>query len=430
MMVLQNIGGGIILFIAIALCWHYFAFSRSPKMGFLVLLFFLFFVARGILSTLNAIYEILPIQMDAALYHTTSSSIADLLHRGNYKSLWHGISSLQFVEPGYTLLLGFFYLIFGKAPLVGFILNTSFFSLTAFNVYRMGSLCFDRKSGMVASLIFLMLPYSVLHSTYLYRDPVINYFLSEMFYIILLVGKGDKMHSLEWLWTGFVFLYTGILRRENLVILSVIIVFLMLRRTLSKKNLFTPIVITILLFVLLGTVFFIFEYSQTWLLKNFSSLITVEALSQREEHLEGAGSAYLVNEKITSVGDMIKYAPIRAIYFLFSPFPWDIFKKSQYISFFEAVIIGFILLFLPKALWKIKKENSAFFYTVAIYLFVGIIGSGLIQSNSAGAQRHRTQFTFLIVATAVPYMYNVFLRRLSLFGHLQSGSREIQRNSV
>jgi hypothetical protein len=426
----QNIGGGVILFIAIALCWHYFAYSRSPKMGYLGLLFFLFFVARGIIASLNAIYDILPIQTDAIHYHIDSSYIADLLHRGNYKSLWHGISSLEFVEPGYTLLLGFFYFTFGKAPLVGFILNTFFFSLTAFNVYRIGSLCFDQKSGMTASLIFLMLPYSVLHSTYLYRDPVINYFLSEIFYIMLLVTRGERMHALLWLWTGFVFLYTGVLRRENLVILSAIITFLILRKALSKKNLFTPVVITILLLLLLGTSLFIFEYSQSWLLKNFSSLVTVEAISQRMENLEGANSAYLVNEKITSFGDVIKYAPIRAIYFLFSPFPWDIFKKSQYISFLEAVVIGFILLFLPKALWKIKKENPTFFYAVAIYLVVGIIGSGLIQSNSAGAQRHRTQFTFLIVAIAVPYMYKTFLCRISLFGRLQSDSQEIQKSSV
>ncbi|OGW52067.1 MAG: hypothetical protein A2Y81_02285 [Nitrospirae bacterium RBG_13_43_8] len=426
----QDIGGGVILFVAIALWWHYFAYSRASKMGDVGYLFFLLFIARGLIATLNAIYDIMPIQMDAIAYHTTASHIADLFGRGDYKSIWNGIVSLNFVEPGYTLLLGSFYFIFGKTPLVGFILNTFFFSLTAYNVYRMGSLCFDRKSGMIASLIFLMLPYSVLHSTYLYRDPIINYFLSEIFYGILLVTKGEKVNFLHWLWLDFIFLYTGILRRENLVILSAILAFLILRKTLSKKRLLTPIIIVSLCLILIGSAFIISQYSEMWLLKNFSSLIKVELISQRIESLEGAKSAYLVNEKINSWYDVIKYAPIRAIYFMFSPFTWDIFKKSQYISFGEAMLLLVALFFLPKALWKIKKENPAFFYTVALYLFVGIIGAGLIQSNSAGAQRHRTQFTFLIVATAVPYMYNTFLRRISLFGQLQSSSREIQKSSV
>jgi len=426
----QNIGGGIILFIAMALCWHYFAYTQSTRLGYMGYLFLLFFIARAMIATTNAIYDFLPIQMDALLYHTTASSIADLLNRGNYTALREGVMSVSFVEPGYTLLLGSFYFIFGKAPLVGFILNTFFFSLTAYNVYRIGSLCFDRKSGMIASLIFLMLPYSVLHSTYLYRDPIINYFLSEIFYGILLVTRGEKMNFLHWLWIGFIFLYTGILRRENLVILSAILAFLILRKTLSKKGLLTPIIVVSLCLILIGSTFIIFQYSEIWLLRNFSSLIKVEMISHRMESLEGAQSAYLVNEKIDSWYDVIKYAPIRAIYFMFSPMPWDIFKKSQYISFLEALIIGFILLFLPKALWKIKKENPAFFYTVAIYLFVGIIGSGLIQSNSAGAQRHRTQFTFLIVATAVPYMYNTFLSRITVFGRLQSSSQEVHKSSV
>jgi len=426
----QDISGGIILFIAIAGCWHFFAYSRSPKLGYVGYLFFLFFIARGIIATLNAIYDILPIQMDAFHYHTTASYIADLLGKGNYKGIWNGVASVKFVEPGYTLLLGSFYSIFGKAPLVGFILNTFFFSLTAYNVFRIGSLCFGHKSGTIASLIFLMLPYSVLHSTYLYRDPIINYFLSEIFYIILFVTRGEKVHPLHWLWIGFIFLYTGILRRENLVILSAIIAFLLLRKTISKKGLLTPIVIIGLCLFFIGIIFIIFEYSESWLLKNFSTLIKVEMISQRMESLEGAQSAYLVHQKINSYAEIIKYAPIRAVYFMFSPFPWDIFKKSQYISFTEAMLLLPMMFFLPKALWKIKKENPAFFYIVAIYLFVGVIGSGLIQSNSAGAQRHRTQFTFLIVATAVPYMYNVFLRRISLFGRLQLRSREIQKSSI
>jgi len=399
-------------------------------MGYVGYLFFLFFVARGMIATLNAIYDIFPIQMDAIHYHTTSSYIADLLGRGNYKNIWHGIASVEFVEPGYTLLLGSFYFIFGKAPLVGFILNTFFFSFTAYNVFRIGSLCFGHKSSTVASLIHLMLPYSALHSTYLYRDPIINYFLSEIFYRVLLVTRGEKVNLLQWLWIGFIFLYSGILRRENLVILSAIIAFLILRKTLSKKGLFTPVVIVGLCLILIGGTFIIFQYSETWMLKNFSSLIKVEMISQRMESLEGAKSAYLVNQKFNSYADIIKYAPIRAIYFMFSPLPWDIIKKSQYISFGEAMLILPMIFFLPKALWKIKKENPAFFYTVALYLFIGITGAGLIVSNSAGAQRHRTQFTFLIVAIAAPYMYNVFLRRISLFGRLQSGSREIQKSSV
>ena len=399
-------------------------------MGYVGYLFFLFFIARGIIATLNAMYDIFPIQMDAIHYHDTASFIADLFNKGNYNEIWEGIASVSFIEPGYTLLLGFFYFVFGKTSLVGFILNTFFFSLTAYNVYRIGNLCFDHKSGTIASLIFLMLPYSVLHSTYLYRDPIINYFLSEIFYRILLVTKREKVDPLHWLWIGFIFLYTGILRRENLVILSAILAFLFLRKTLSKKGLLTPIVILSLCLILIGSTLIIFQYSETWLLKNFSSLVKVEMLTQRIEAHEGAQSAYLVNQKINSYFDVIKYAPMRAIYFMFSPFPWDIFKKSQYISFFEAVIIGLILLFLSKALWKIKKGNPAFFYAVAIYLVVGIIGAGLIQSNSAGAQRHRTQFTFLIVAIAIPYIYNTFLHRITLFGRLPSGSSHIHEHSV
>lgn len=422
--------GAIILFILCGMIWIYFAHTRRPVVGYLGYVFLFMFLGRGLICLLNGVYEILPILMDALNYHESSWLVAYYLHQGDLPGLYKGIVDLKILEPGYTLVLGFFYYIFGSKPVVGFLMNTFCFGFTSYNVYRIGDLLFGPKAARVGVLFFMLLPYTILHSTYLYRDPIINCFLSELFYRFLVISKTHKQSLYEWMWIVFVFIFSGILRRENLVIFTAIVGFLILLKILRMKSFLTPIIITVAVAVVVVGGLFIYSNQDSWFLKNFTSLIQVEMLSKRVEGLQESQSAYLKDQKYSSYWDVIRYAPIRAVYFMFSPFPWDIFKKSQWLSFGEGAIIGIVMLFLPKGLWRARKEYPSFFWAASIFLVVGIIGSGLIQSNSAGAQRHRTQFTFLIVAIAVPYCYHIFLRRLTLFGKYAKGIYPSHRGTL
>jgi hypothetical protein len=409
--------GGVILFIMLALCWHYVVYKERSEWGLIGYYFFVMFLSRGTIAILNVIFQILPIQRDALNYHNTVIMISEIFQRGDFAQFADMQKLVSLLEPGYTIALGFLYFLFGTSPLVGFIANTFFFSLTGLNVYRIAKLCFGTKAGKITAVCFLFLPYSMLHSTYLYRDPWINYFMSEIFYRLLLISQGHKLNLIQWLWLSFVILYTGILRRENLVILAAILCFLTYRRVLISSSFWKPLLITFTCIFCVGGALFIYKNTDNWLLVNFKNLVVVQALQERAEASEDVESAYLTNETYSSYTDLIKYAPIRAVYFLFSPFPWDIFKKSQYIVLVEAIFVGILILFLPGAFIAIKKANPTFFYSCGIYLIIGILGSGLIQSNSAAAQRHRTQFTFLIVAIALPYIYNRFISRMSLAGN-------------
>jgi hypothetical protein len=405
--------GGVVLFVVLALCWHYAVYKRNKEWGLIGYFFFFAFAGRALIGILNTIYQLLGIQQDAARYHYAAIQIADTLtSRGYGELLSRGLSNL--LEPGYTLLLGTLYHFFGESALVGFVANTFFFSLTAFNVYRIGAALFGSRGGQLAALVFLLLPYSVLHSTYLYRDPLINYFMSEFFYQLLVVSGGERQSALRWLWIVFVVIYSGILRRENLVMVTAIVGFLMFRKVLVSRTFLRPIMIVSTVFILSAGAIIIFQNADIWILRNFKSLVEVEMLNQRMEAFDEAQSAYLQNQTYSSYFDIVKYAPIRAVYFMFSPFPWDIFKKSQYIPFFEGILVGCFLIFMPGALSKVKKVNINYYYAVTLYLVCGIVGSGLIQSNSAGAQRHRTQFTFLIIAIAVPYLYDKVVKRVKL----------------
>jgi 4-amino-4-deoxy-L-arabinose transferase-like glycosyltransferase len=394
--------GGFILFLIFLVVLHYFSFTKTFEPKFILYIIILFFGIKGGIATLNAVYEILPIQMDAIAYHNSGSYLADLFAKGRFTS---SSLSLLAIEPGYIILLGVFYFIFGKSVFVGFILNIFIFSLTSYNVYRIGSMLFDRRAGIAAAIVMLILPYSALDSTYLHRDPIINYLISEFFVQMLFIMRGQK-NALRYLWISCVIIYIGILRRENLVLFSFILSVLALKEIFKKKDLFMPMKLMLGLFLLSVIGLMVYGNLESWMLRSFQKLTSLQLLQARIEKLDPR-SAYLAGQTYHSYFDLIKYAPIRAVYFMFSPFPWDIFKKSQLVPLAEAIMIGSIIIFLPNAFMAVKKRFKEFFYTALMYLIIGIAGSGLIQSNSAGAQRHRTQFTFLIVAIVIPYLYNL-----------------------
>jgi hypothetical protein len=254
----------------------------------------------------------------------------------------------------------------------------------------------------VGAIVYNVLPYSALDSTYLHRDPLVNYFLSEFFVSLLVVlgGKGAPAHYAR---LGFATLYGGVLRRENLVIESVILCGVALSKLQSQKDILKPIRLTLALIVLVCSLYAGFGNSDKWLLRSYGQLSKVEAMQERIESLDPE-SSYLVGQTYNSFSDLVKYAPLRALYFLFSPFPWQFFKASQYVAFGETLIVGFALLFIPKALYGILRKHKEYFVALLIFLVGGILGAGVIQSNSAGAQRHRTQFSFLIVAIGVAYV--------------------------
>lgn len=401
--------GAFLFFYFLVLLWLCFAYVQSVRLGPVGYFLLGFFLLRGIVAILNFKLGILPLQQDALHYHITAQKAADYISRGNFVGL---LSDDCWIEPAYVILLGFAYYIFGKTYLVGLILNTFIFSWTSYRVYGIGKLCFGEAAGVAALLLFSILPYSMLHSTYLYRDPIINYFLCEFFYRLLRMSQCEDRTLGDWAAITFAFIYSGLLRRENLVILCAILGVLWAKGVFTRRSMFMPVLVVVFVMVVSGFLVVV-STSDAWIFKNFTSLVKVEALSARVVGLQEAESAYLADMKYDSYFDVVVQAPIRALYFMFVPFPWMIMKLSHYISFMEVMIIFPLVCILPRALFVLaKKKRSAFIYAASIFLFVGITGSGLIQSNVAGAQRHRTQFTFLIVAISVSYLYSCLEKRI------------------
>ena len=106
--------------------------------------------------------------------------------------------------------------------------------------------------------------------------------------------------------------------------------------------------------------------------------------------------------------ELLYKGPIRSIYFLFSPFPWDIKATKHLIGLFDAflyICLTFLILRNLKVIWR-DPVLRIILIILLCYIFVFGIGVG----NFGTGIRHRAKFTIMFILLAAP-----LLKRLIFF---------------
>ena len=123
------------------------------------------------------------------------------------------------------------------------------------------------------------------------------------------------------------------------------------------------------------------------------------------------GSAYLQGMQYHSLIDMLLFAPIRFVYFLFGPFPWRITNPLMLLAFVEsmAILVIFYLFIKDLIINKtLAKWKSTIF--MIIFFLIGITASSLIDSNYGTAIRHKMNYVFVLFILASPHLAKLRFR--------------------
>ena len=96
---------------------------------------------------------------------------------------------------------------------------------------------------------------------------------------------------------------------------------------------------------------------------------------------------------------------IRIMYFLFSPFPWEISKLTHLIGVFDGIlyiILVFLIICNLKVIWR-DPALRVIFLILSFYLFIYGIGV----SNFGAGTRHRSKFIIIIALLIAPLIPRV-----------------------
>lgn len=131
--------------------------------------------------------------------------------------------------------------------------------------------------------------------------------------------------------------------------------------------------------------------------------VDVERLTERfarRASMEDAGARYGSWQVPSEPYELLWIAPAKSIYFLFSPFPWDLRAPKHIIALVDALLYIVLALFA----WRIRKRiwNEPGTRTVFLLFLTMVFVFGVGTGNFGTALRHRAKFAIALIALAAP----------------------------
>lgn len=314
-----------------------------------------------------------------------------------------------------------FYLILGRNPLLLSIFNIFLCLISIVVLYNIVLLITKSSSkAYFSGLLFALHPTVIENSSVFLRESLVILFLLLAVYALT---KWYKYSHYKHLLLSLFFIIISSFFHGGMIFGLFIIVAVFGYQALKNSlieffNGRIPVIsyLTLILVGISAIIFFSFVGSNTklQLLVNASNDATssfVDVANYLGQVKSGGDSAYLVGVEIRTIPQLILYTPLKVIYFLFSPFPWDISKFIHIKGFIDSIFI-FITLYIAFKNREVIRGNQLLM--VVLFLLIGyVLVFSLGTSNFGTAIRHKTKLLplFIILMNCKPWTGFVMLKR-------------------
>jgi len=400
----------ITLFISISL-W------RSNDIIHRIVLMFL--IMCGSIILINGLFDIFPQKIDSIQdFIPTSLKIADMIRSGitniyvNFGNFLDDKIERVFV---YTFWVGLIFVITKDSIPAGSFLSSIFGALTIYMIYHIAKDLFDSKTAKLTALLLALSPFYIYMSCVIMRDTMVTFVITLFYRIWLLYDKAPERRYL-WLMILTLFL-VGLLRPPMMiVILSSILIFKLFFEKRENQSLGTIIFTKYLkiVFVMFGILILGAYFTGAINIKSImesrlgSSIkyTQMETINNKIEGNSGAGSFYYPVPKHDSIVSILEYMPLLVVYFIASPFPWQITKATQLAALADSSVIWVICFLFFLEARSFARRNKKWAIILFTYLILGICASSIVQTNMGGSERHRIMFTIFLLPFAAHKILN------------------------
>jgi len=147
---------------------------------------------------------------------------------------------------------------------------------------------------------------------------------------------------------------------------------------------------------------------------------------QSQANMEDAGARYGAWAVPGSPAGLLWIAPVKAVYFLFSPFPWSISNPRHLVGLVDAVLYTALAICCWRNRRRIRSDPGA---RAVLAIFVALVFAfGIGTGNFGTALRHRAKFVAALLVLAAPRVWRLRIGGLSAAKrrHAQLSSRSME----
>jgi len=304
-------------------------------------------------------------------------------------------------------IIALFYSILGRSILLAQSLSLFFGMASIFLGWLLTKKLWDSYSANKAGWLFALYPTLALYSTLILREVYITFFFLLALHGIVNWTKNGDLKSIFLTAFGFI----GATFFHGAMFLGLIVFFIIiglnsftiLFRSLLRMRINLRSLIIFASILIFGIIIMVNKISIPKLgnlNESFDISIRLDMLSNT---MTGDAS-YPIWLKINSPIEFIYKGPIRMIYFIASPFPWDITKPKHILGAFEGFFFTLMVYLIwcnRKAIWE-NKAMRIIIIILIVYIFIFAIGVG----NFGTTTRHRSKFIMVLISIAAPYITN------------------------
>ena len=382
--------------ISLVLLMTLFLMLRSPDITRII--FSAFIIRILFLLINNYIFPLPDSQMDAKNFE----EFAWIWSRGGFLNIFNYYMG---PDPYFiSVLLAIPYFLFDRSLLMLQSLSILIGILSVYFGWLLTKNFWDSKAAAKVGWILALFPTLVSYSVLVMREVYIFFFLILAIYgIVGWFREGKNIKSAFLIIFGFIaatfFHGASILGLfVFLLVICLISINLILKQIKVGKLGLENLVFVMIPIIVLG-----FFFTNNMKIPYFKSMnhITNKTVITDTINLKVKGdAAYPDWTKINNMSELFYKIPIRAAYFLFSPFPWDIKKMSHLIGLLDG-LFHVMLVFLIFLNFRVILKDPAL-RTILLILIAYFIVFGVGVGNFGTGIRHRSKFIFLSLILVAP----------------------------
>ena len=325
----------------------------------------------------------------------------DLVPHSNFLSLFNYFEgpSAQFI----SFFLSIPYYFFGRSILMGQSISLLLGIFSVFLGWKIATIIWDNQIAKRAGWFMALFPSLILYSSLIMKEAYICFFLLVALYGIVGWVKTDNLKSVIIALTGF----TGAIFFHGSLIVGAII-FVLIFGFHNFKNIFISLtklrfnykIFTFLLVFVVLSGLYVSNKIRVPYLGSFEASTDIARLLHKTSINTRGETSWPEWLKINSPIEIIYKLPVRAIYFVFSPFPWDVKKNRHIVGMIDAFLylfLSYLIFSNREAIWK-DRTSRIILIILLSYIFVYAVGVG----NSGTAIRHRSKFVIMFILLAAP----------------------------
>jgi hypothetical protein len=302
-------------------------------------------------------------------------------------------------------ILAFFYSLTDRSVIMGQSLSLLFGMGSVLLGSRLAHKIWSEKISIKVGWILALYPTLVLYSCLILREAYVWFFLLVAIYGTVCWSNDRGFKSIIITFIGFAgaFFFHGGMIFGGFIFLSILLISSLNKFVTRIKYLKVSInSLALLGFSIITIIYLVSIADSIPKIGSIKHMFNIDEIIH-EISMRNKNRASFPEWTIPKdIFELIYKAPIRIIYFMFSPFPWDINKTAHLFGLFDGMFhIMLFILFIKniKSIWS-DRTLRIILIILASYLIV----YGLATGNFGTGLRHRTKFIIVSILMVAPWI--------------------------